>query len=1087
MNDEDGIRDDLKGNPFVALFPSMSQAMQYATQLNSIDMTQETLRGSQDGSKDDTGMEQEKDDNDEEAFDTKRIVNNLLQRIFLVSFQEYQEEDGLDREFGGIPTSYVYLPATESDPESQFLNWVDMDEVLLKRLMMEKPGDNVLEAVGCKDTPKFLLDSNPAEKRMIHYLLGCYHRKLQEDKKWKDKYDLLAYYLKQCEELIVSYTRMCLSQPELFPNKNPHHDFSELLLTMSQDEEFKGLWNLVLKDPLSSDEMVVMFSPVVNRVSEKIKTTEMVLMQPDAAPILNVLHMFSQNKDIAQVLVKSSLWLPSSPVTIGAFSGLYGLPVMGASYEQTTILGRFLGLSSVSRNPQNSEGFFLKPSRQSQSEMEAITASLRQYIKFNCDQMTQICKNLLKMSPATKHALLHWIASCLHSNDNRRKMSSNQATLASNGFFLNLGNILLALCQPFLDPHSSKLTKIDPRYCIAMVTVDTMAQEETTVHLRGLQAETKLCVRESEEVDSQTSPAFGFTTELFFITHRCLQLGLQVTCDYYEKLMKELNKIQDVYNASRRQVVDHDITERIREEFEKGIATQLSLKCHLLMPSLVETALKFYIATASWLVQILIAQEDLDNMSIGNPSLATQHETAVGFQYIPEFVVENMVDFIIFLRHFNEATLETGGEDLKYLLDFCAIFISKPRAIKNPHLRAKITDALEALLPVRKQELASMDGNIIATHYRQQVFQTSELAANHLGPALLSIFCDIEKGDYFEQKFGYRHHMYSVLEFIWDIPQYKKSIVDFSKEADEIDHDSSGEPPIFLRFINLLVNDATFLLDEALSYLSAVKTLQDERDKGDWEKLESPNAKKEKERELESSKAMARWHNILANETVKTLSYLTVEIKSPFRSSAMVARIAGMLNYFLVRLVAKNQMKAFKVKNFDELHFKPQQLVFDIASIYLNLAKGDVDEVFCKAVGADDRSYSKSLFHEAERVLRQIRTDVKIIENWHSLGEKIHGLVEAQQEIDDYLPEAPEEFLDAIMFSMMTDPVRLPSGNIVDKAVIMRHILSDPMDPFNRAPLTVDMLEPVPELKERIQQWLQETKRKKGKHDNEDT
>ena len=37
--------------------------------------------------------------------------------------------------------------------------------------------------------------------------------------------------------------------------------------------------------------------------------------------------------------------------------------------------------------------------------------------------------------------------------------------------------------------------------------------------------------------------------------------------------------------------------------------------------------------------------------------------------------------------------------------------------------------------------------------------------------------------------------------------------------------------------------------------------------------------------------------------------------------------------------------------------------------------------------------------------------------------------------------QAPDEFLDAIMFSLMTDPVRLPSGHIVDKPVIMRHIL----------------------------------------------
>ena len=74
--------------------------------------------------------------------------------------------------------------------------------------------------------------------------------------------------------------------------------------------------------------------------------------------------------------------------------------------------------------------------------------------------------------------------------------------MVSDGFFLNLGSILLSLCQPFLDPQSSKLTKIDPRYCIAAATVDTIAQEDTTVHLRGLQVETKLCPPESEGIIS---------------------------------------------------------------------------------------------------------------------------------------------------------------------------------------------------------------------------------------------------------------------------------------------------------------------------------------------------------------------------------------------------------------------------------------------------------------------------------------------------------------------------------------------------------------------------------------------------------
>ena len=40
------------------------------------------------------------------------------------------------------------------------------------------------------------------------------------------------------------------------------------------------------------------------------------------------------------------------------------------------------------------------------------------------------------------------------------------------------------------------------------------------------------------------------------------------------------------------------------------------------------------------------------------------------------------------------------------------------------------------------------------------------------------------------------------------------------------------------------------------------------------------------------------------------------------------------------------------------------------------------------------------------------------------------------------LTDAPEEFLDPIMGTLMTDPVMLPaSKNIVDRTVIARHIL----------------------------------------------
>lgn len=46
------------------------------------------------------------------------------------------------------------------------------------------------------------------------------------------------------------------------------------------------------------------------------------------------------------------------------------------------------------------------------------------------------------------------------------------------------------------------------------------------------------------------------------------------------------------------------------------------------------------------------------------------------------------------------------------------------------------------------------------------------------------------------------------------------------------------------------------------------------------------------------------------------------------------------------------------------------------------------------------------------------------------------------------------------MDTLMSDPVLLPSGTIMDRAIIIRHLLNSSTDPFNRQTLTEDMLQP---------------------------
>lgn len=311
-----------------------------------------------------------------------------------------------------------------------------------------------------------------------------------------------------------------------------------------------------------------------------------------------------------------------------------------------------------------------------------------------------------------------------------------------------------------------------------------------------------------------------------------------------------------------------------------------------------------------------------------------------------------------------------------------------------------------------------------------------------------------------------------VLEYIWEKENHRKAIKELAAYAEE--HIEDTDPPLFLRFINLLINDAIFLLDEALDYMKQLKEKQQVKDGPEWTNM-NPRQQQEFDSNVRQIGMIARYHNVMGRYTIHSLELITREIKTIFCHNMMVERIAGMLNYFLLHLVGPRQ-RNFKVKDKSEYEFKPDIIVSDITQIYLSLSNSDT---FCKAVAGDGRSYSPELFPKAINVLQKIGKSPTHISDFQMLHDKISAIGEAVQEEEELLADAPEEFLDPITSTLMKDPVTLPtSGNVVDRAVISRHILSDQNDPFNRAPLTLDMVIPNDDLRNRIQAWIEEKKQK---------
>lgn len=255
--------------------------------------------------------------------------------------------------------------------------------------------------------------------------------------------------------------------------------------------------------------------------------------------------------------------------------------------------------------------------------------------------------------------------------------------------------------------------------------------------------------------------------------------------------------------------------------------------------------------------------------------------------------------------------------------------------------------------------------------------------------------------------------------------------------------------------------------DESLNNLQQIRQLQEAQTSGEWANLPQ-NERQQHISNLHHLGMLARFDNILGRDTINVLKLITTEIKSIFCHNTMVDRITAMLNYFLLNLVGPQKEK-FKVKDKKEFEFDPANTVLEICHIYVNLSSSDS---FCLAVSQDGRSYSSKLFTYAENILIRIGGG-QLIGEMAEFSEKVQRMEMQYKQEQEFIADAPDEYLDPIMSTLMTDPVILPSSKVtVDRSTIARHLLSDQTDPFNRAPLTMDKVTPNQDLKEEIEKWI---------------
>lgn len=771
----------------------------------------------------------------------------------------------------------------------------------------------------------------------------------------------------------------------------------------------------------------------------------------------------------------------------------------GRLWQTSTLIGKILSpnvlplekykFQNLVAEPQHQFRYFLTPGQMTRQDVEINEKNMHMAQQIINKEINRFFyDHLIKTNSNAKirNIWLKWVGKCMSDNksksqewtnynQNPMSMFSNQTT-PSDGFFMNLLDIFLTYSMPFCankTTQTSKLTKVNPYYASSDAKL-----KSTTI----LDSETKFIPSRSVSIDIESN--FNFITECFYYTHNLIRLSY---LSLYQKLMKlnnELSKWQQTYQDLA-QSNDPQMN-RIKTMFENMTCEFLNLKSVMTEETLVKKLSTFLFNTSLWLcfITLKVDKLDFDGKEIQIKTITKQDfskKETLSFNLdllsiIPEFILTNVVEFIIFINRFKETLLpdlflervnrENDPEFLDWYLYLVLCFMGRADRLFNPHIRAQIAESIECLLPRKNESMFDFQKFL-----SERIFLGHE-CADLICESLISVFVSIEmtgQSVQFEQKFNYRRPMYELIHHLWNLSnrRHRNEIKKLANYA--LENIESAEQPLFLKFLNYLINDANYLLVEGLLYLEKIKVSQDKLEADKVEKNLSSQQRAELDSGLKHMIMLAKFHNFMSLKTIETIRMLTTEIKDIFCHSVLVDRIATMLNDFLLHLVGKKKRKQLKVKNFDEVEFKPKQVVSVICDIYLNL---DENRQFCESICRDGRSYSTDLFDSAVEVLEQIGRDVVLIEKFKKFSKKLEEISEMLRQEEANFDDAPDEYLDPIMSSLMEDPVILPnSKKIVDRSTISRHLLSDQTDPFNRSPLTLQEVIPAIDLKMEIEEW----------------
>ncbi len=673
---------------------------------------------------------------------------------------------------------------------------------------------------------------------------------------------------------------------------------------------------------------------------------------------------------LVNAIAQSPLFLPTN--------------VPAGSLEVATLLGPFFAISPLQGDV--TVNYFSSPKTRDKGYITNSQRALRMTLETHQTDLLDIVNLFIKTGgKETRDKMLDWFALVVNANHKRRAMQVDQKLVSSDGFMINVTVCLDQLCEPFMDATFSKIDRIDVDYLRRKPRVD-------------IKEETKLNADQhtSDEFYSKTADGTSnFISEVFFLTLAAHHYGTEAANSTLNQLDKDLKRIEkhlEEIELDRHKFVNDPIKLRMfdnaikkyKDQVDKGLSYKYAVQGVLLDDLTQARSMQFMRYVIVWLLRLVKPGHDFPKQPLQLPLPEEQPNV---FKCLPEYFLEDVVgNFKFIMRNMPQIITSTQSDELVML---CITFLRSSEYIKNPYLKSGlVTIMFHGIWPVYNRSKGVL-GDLLTS---------MPFATDHLLHALMKFYIEVENTgghNQFYDKFNMRYEVFQIIKCIWSNTVYRE----------RLSQESKINVDFFVRFVNLLLNDVTFVLDESLTAFIQIHSLQQELKAS--ESID-PAARTEKEEALAAAQGKAKSYMQLTNETVAMLKLFTEALADSFTMPEIVQRLADMLDYNLDVMVGPKSSD-LKVDNPREYNFNPKLLLADIVDVYLNLGqKGD----FVLAVARDGRSYKPANVEKATILLQKLSAlSPEAIAAWKALGEKFKKAKELDDQAEEDLGEIPDEFL----------------------------------------------------------------------------